>query len=331
MLRDSAHRGMLCVYDGSNGGDVYVKIMDADETNAFLSGENVKQMFRSDANRTLVDYENGLTKGFCGIANDTGSIVDVSQKCIDALMNPSDFSPAAMLAWFCGCMGRSTGAESFGDLETRQAAWNLQPVYINKGLDQVLSDVGNGSTITIGPAGHAIAYAQDNSWFVNAASAGLVETGTLKSNGMSYRKYSIPYSSLMNDKNLRYFICAGYGDRTEQVWLLSAKVGNVVLDGNGDEIYRLCQYTNGQFDCKENTLPSIASIATGSGAGNCSGKYTANPNNFLYWDASTRQYVGSAEWRDRIHFTERFNLNDDASLPQNVVQAIRQGFHLLPK
>ena len=136
-------------------------------------------------------------------------------------------------------------------------------------------------------------------------------------------------------KNISYIICIDNGNDTYDLYLMYAKAGSNVLGGNGDEVYRkieVCYLSNGKvgLKCSGGSAQEVMDNALNSNGNYCYDINEADPNNFLYWDASSKKILSTDEWRELIHYSERFELNDDESLPKNVVQAIEAGFTKLP-
>lgn len=117
--------------------------------------------------------------------------------------------------------------------------------------------------------------------------------------------------------------------------MLFAKASDSVLGGKCDEIYRKVelQYNgeNPEMHCNGGAAIDITTNVLKSSARNCFVPSESDCDSFLYWDASEKQILSASAWREKIHFAERFALNDDDTLPQTVVDAENAGFVKLPK
>jgi len=182
--------------------------------------------------------------------------------------------------------------------------------------------------------------------------------------GRKYKKYYFKDQDVFGNENAvessgdlstRYLICVG-DTIVEEMFLLFAKAGNGVLGGQHDEIYRrvtigtetikvpeslitepAAEIINGIYYIRNYTLEhSGGSMATlgvnvvNSSNGHCASKEEAKVDNFLYWDASKGTVLSSTEWKETVHYSERYALNQDYYLPANVVEALEQGFEKLP-
>ncbi len=118
------------------------------------------------------------------------------------------------------------------------------------------------------------------------------------------------------------------------LYVMFAKAGSTVLGGCHDEVYRRVSITDSiigrWLDTSDAALTHIASNAKNSHAFYSHEKSESSPSGFLYWDASEKQVLTSNEWKNQIHFTERFELNDDRSLPRSAADAVKEGFTKLP-
>lgn len=161
----------------------------------------------------------------------------------------------------------------------------------------------------------------------------LSSSGKLE-DGREWKKYYFERTYYAT-KQKSYLICIDNSDNTYDLYLMYAKAGSSVLGGSSDEIYRkveLSYLSNGKvgLKCKGGSAIAVMANAFNSYGNHCDNANEADPNNFLYWDASSRALLSVEEWRDLIHYSERFELNDDENLPNNVVEALAAGFVKLP-
>ena len=120
-----------------------------------------------------------------------------------------------------------------------------------------------------------------------------------------------------------------------EMYIMYAKASDSVLGGKCDEIYRKATVGK-QFgiistlECTSGSASDIMDNALKSTSGYCHITGESNPDDFLYWDASKKQILTSTEWRNIIHYDERFKWNNDDTLPQSVAEALEEGFKKLP-
>ena len=344
LLRDHDHNGLLfyCAGSGWTTKSYTIRIcfLNAEETNRFLSGEDAGIWYCS--NNTQEKQENRYQVGVSGICfNGKQAVENISELfddpgcCAERLYHDS----MAMQLFVESAIGFAEGT-SYKTLLKEQALLNLQPVYINHDWDEYLA----GHLISARPAEEkkpeespdAVAYRKDDVNLIPTEHVFRYIDSYEDESGCQYRKYGFLFGD-----SYRYILCAGYGAHTEQIWLLHAKVGNTVLGGNGDEIYRLAYISalNGgiSFHCEENTMLTVGPMALASTKEEFTSNfyydypYTANPNNFLYWDKDRNSILSADEWRTEIHYSERYLLNNDAGLPSNAADAEAEGFKLLPE
>ena len=168
----------------------------------------------------------------------------------------------------------------------------------------------------------------------------------VSANGEKWTKYHFSYR-YDSQGNIMYILhLQSHDDAEGQVYLSFAKAGDQVAEGNHDEVYRKAQIeqsTTGKYYFYLSSGTALAIVYnTLSTYDLHSLEWLPNPedlpyhpvendvNNFLYWDASQNNIVSAEEWRESIHFEERFAANDDENLPQSAADAVKAGFEKLP-
>ena len=152
--------------------------------------------------------------------------------------------------------------------------------------------------------------------------------------GRIWEKYyfvHLYYTSAERSYFLRVFDTVNCQDN---LYLMYAKADDYVLGGKSDEIYRKVELNcyDGYYvlSCNSGWIGQILKNAKNSTGGNSDVKSEADPEQFLYWDASKNQILSSEEWKNQIHYQERYELNDDDSLPKSFAEALSSGFEKLP-
>lgn len=163
----------------------------------------------------------------------------------------------------------------------------------------------------------------------------LLSTGST-SDGRTWRRYGFVETDMVVSKVVRTILYIAPGEGIgESVYLLFSRADGTPIGGQYDEIYRKCalvkKLTGWALTYTGGTIPTLVENASNSGS---KFSYTAsesNPDDFLYFDVSADRPLTSDEWRDVIHFSERFALNDDDTLPQSAAEAVAAGFQKLSK
>ena len=184
--------------------------------------------------------------------------------------------------------------------------------------------------------------------------------------GRLYRKYYFQDKDVFlhenaiistGDLSTRYLVCVGDAI-IEEMYLLFSKTGNEVNGGNHDEIYKkvvlghtairiedidnlavglkdLVEFINGVPFVYTYTLnydgASMASILCNVLTPQHNFPSESKIDDYLYWDSSNGAFLTQEQWRDEIHYSQRFTYNQDDLLPKNVVEALQQGFEKLPR
>ncbi|MBE5865348.1 MAG: VWA domain-containing protein [Lachnospiraceae bacterium] len=121
-------------------------------------------------------------------------------------------------------------------------------------------------------------------------------------------------------------------DGNTEYYILYASVGNNVVEGNYDEIYRkaeLVDSVSGKKFKLEYGLVDLINNAAESEPG--VPHLDKDPEQYLYFDYSKNTFLSSSEWREDIHYTERFEANayKDIFLPISSYEASKAGFKKL--
>lgn len=157
----------------------------------------------------------------------------------------------------------------------------------------------------------------------------------ISSNGEKWTKYHFTFNYDFMKKTI-YLLHVYTADDVEgQIYVMFAKAGGTGLEGKHDEVYRKATINKSMtgknyLRVSSGSMASIAINAKFSEVGKSTLSWEGDSSNFLYWDASQNNIVSAEEWRESIHFEERFDANEDENLPQSAAEAVKAGFEKLP-
>ncbi|MBR6806855.1 MAG: VWA domain-containing protein [Clostridia bacterium] len=241
--------------------------------------------------------------------------------------------------------------------------YNILPDFlINQRLSGNLTSPGEYSNQ------HAMAFARAAACNIDFPSEFALSSEGVMPDGRKYKKYYFKDQDVFANENIitspgdlstRYLICVG-DVYVEEMYLLFAKAGSDVNGGQHDEIYKRVtldadivqlpvvpslplspknpiEIINGiyyiwsyRLDYSGGSMATIGYNVCNAVGGYCTAADEAIDDDYIYWDAGENRILNKDQWREEIHYNERFSLNDDHNLPQNIPDAIKQGFEKLP-
>lgn len=151
--------------------------------------------------------------------------------------------------------------------------------------------------------------------------------GTLP-NGDTYTIYTFTDTTTI-DFTKRKIVEVNKGILEKDYYVLYATVGNNVRGGQYDEVYRKAILVDNQLIIKGNLINILLNTATDLSE-NCDW-VDGTSEDYLYYDCSKGDFLSSEEWRDVIHYEERFEYNCyyDMYLPITAFEASQMGFYKL--
>ncbi len=161
-------------------------------------------------------------------------------------------------------------------------------------------------------------------------------TGTMP-NGESYTIYTFMDTTTF-DFPQRKLVEVGDNWWKKEYYVLYATAGNNVRGGQYDEIYRRAELEDGRLKMVGGIVDVLWNAVAGSDGQVATDwlkllEADGNSSDFLYFDNSEGDVISSEDWKSKIHFDERFELNCyyDTFLPITAYEAKQMGFRKLPQ